>query len=88
MGRTTWLWNQPRNSNELRRGVASGDWIVVVGAASAGAQGWVKAEWKESESNERAKFYKITSLGREQMASDYERWGRMVATIEGIMTAK
>jgi uncharacterized protein YodC (DUF2158 family) len=88
MGRTTWLWNQPGNSNELRQGVAGGDWIIVSGAASAGASGLVKAEWKKSESNQRAKFYKITRLGKEQLASDYERWGRMVATIEGIMTAK
>ena len=51
-------------------------------------QGWVKAEWKQSESNQRAKFYKITKLGKEQLASDYERWRRMVATIEGIMTGK
>jgi PadR family transcriptional regulator, regulatory protein PadR len=51
-------------------------------------QGWVKAEWKKSESNQRAKFYKITRLGKEQLASDYEHWGKMVATIEGIMTAK
>jgi PadR family transcriptional regulator, regulatory protein PadR len=51
-------------------------------------QGWVKAEWKKSESNQRAKFYTITKLGKTQLASDYERWGRMVATIEGIMTAK
>jgi transcriptional regulator len=51
-------------------------------------QGWVKAEWKKSESNQRAKFYKITKLGKEQLASDYERWGKMVATIEGIMTPK
>ena len=51
-------------------------------------QGWVTSEWKQSESNQRAKFYKITSLGKKQLASDYERWGRMVATIEGIMTAE
>ena len=51
-------------------------------------EGWVTAEWKKSESNQRAKFYKITKLGKEQLASDYERWGKMVATIEGIMTAK
>jgi len=51
-------------------------------------QGWVKAEWKKSESNQRAKFYTITKLGKEQLASDYARWGKMVATIEGIMTAK
>jgi PadR family transcriptional regulator, regulatory protein PadR len=51
-------------------------------------QGWVTSEWKQSESNQRAKFYKITSLGKKQLASDYERWGRIVATIEGIMTAE
>lgn len=51
-------------------------------------QGWVTSEWKQSESNQRAKFYKITTLGKKQLASDYERWGRMVATIEGIMTAE
>ena len=50
-------------------------------------QGWVSAEWRKSESNQRAKFYKITTLGKEQLARDYERWGRMVASIEGIMTA-
>jgi PadR family transcriptional regulator PadR len=51
-------------------------------------QRWVKAEWKKSESIQRAKFYKITESGKEQLASDYERWGKMVATIEGIMAAK
>ena len=51
-------------------------------------QGWVSAEWKKTESNQRAKFYRITALGKKQLASDYERWGRMVASIEGIMNAK
>jgi PadR family transcriptional regulator PadR len=50
-------------------------------------QHWVQSEWKKSDSNQRAKFYKITALGKQQLASDYERWGKMVATIEAIMTA-
>jgi PadR family transcriptional regulator PadR len=49
-------------------------------------QGWVSAEWKKSESNQRAKFYRITPLGKQQLASDYERWGKMVAIIESIMS--
>jgi PadR family transcriptional regulator, regulatory protein PadR len=48
----------------------------------------VSAEWKKSDSNQRAKFYRITALGRKQLATDYERWGRMVATIESIMRAR
>src|SRR5215467_12475508 len=51
-------------------------------------QGWVSAEWKRSESNQRAKFYRITALGKKQLATDYERWGKMVTTIEGIMRAE
>jgi len=51
-------------------------------------QGWVEAEWRKSESNQRAKYYRITKLGKQQLASDYERWGKMVATIEAIMTAE
>ncbi|MBW8749393.1 MAG: PadR family transcriptional regulator, partial [Acidobacteria bacterium] len=47
-----------------------------------------EAEWRKSESNQRAKYYRITKQGKEQLASDYERWGKMVATIEAIMTAK
>ncbi len=50
-------------------------------------QGWVSAEWKKSDSNQRAKFYQITALGKKQLAADYERWGKMVATIESIMRA-
>jgi PadR family transcriptional regulator, regulatory protein PadR len=48
---------------------------------------WVSAEWRKSDSNQRAKFYRITALGKKQLAADYERWGKMVATIEGIMRA-
>jgi transcriptional regulator len=50
-------------------------------------QGWVSSEWKTSESNQRAKFYRITALGKKQLASDYERWSRLAASIESIMSA-
>jgi PadR family transcriptional regulator, regulatory protein PadR len=49
---------------------------------------WVSAEWRKSDSNQRAKFYGITALGKKQLAADYERWGTMVTTIEGIMRAE
>ena len=51
-------------------------------------QGWISAEWKKSESNQRAKFYRITALGKKQLVADYKRWGKMVTTIEGIMRAE
>jgi PadR family transcriptional regulator PadR len=27
-------------------------------------EGWIKAEWKQTENNRRAKFYSLTALGR------------------------
>jgi len=50
-------------------------------------QGWVGSEWRTSEGKQRAKYYQITPLGKRQLASDYERWGKMVSAIEGIMSA-
>lgn len=49
---------------------------------------WVSTEWKKSDFNQRAKFYRITALGKKQLTADYERWEKMVATIEGIMRAE
>jgi len=41
-------------------------------------QGWVKSEWKLTESNQRAKYYRITAAGKRQLASDQSRWEQMV----------
>ena len=51
------------------------------------AQGWLKSEWGVSEANQRAKFYRLTPLGKKQLAADHARWNGMVASIESIMTA-
>src|SRR6202162_6195255 len=33
-------------------------------------EGWIKAEWKQTENNRRAKFYALTRLGRKQLESE------------------
>lgn len=48
-------------------------------------QKWVTAEWNQTESNQRAKFYSITAGGRKQLASDRGRWQQMVEVIARIM---
>ena len=48
-------------------------------------QGWVRSEWKQSESNQRAKYYRITVAGKKQLASDLGRWEQMVEVIQSIM---
>lgn len=50
-------------------------------------QGWVSSEWKTSESNQRAKFYRITASGKKQLARDQSRWDEMVRAIGAVMSS-
>jgi PadR family transcriptional regulator, regulatory protein PadR len=48
-------------------------------------QGWVRSEWKQTESKQRAKFYTITATGKKQLAADLSRWQQTVEAIGSIM---
>jgi transcriptional regulator len=50
-------------------------------------QGWVRSEWKQSESNQRARYYRITPAGKKQLAADLSRWEQMVAVMGGILNS-
>ena len=45
------------------------------------AQGWIEAEWGESENNRRAKFYRLTRAGRRQLSEETEYWERFAAAM-------
>jgi PadR family transcriptional regulator, regulatory protein PadR len=47
--------------------------------------GWVTAEWKQTESNQRAKYYRLTPTGRKQLASEEARWEQLVQAIAAVM---
>ncbi len=51
-------------------------------------QGWVTSEWKQTESNQRARFYRITASGKKQLASDLSRWQQIVEAIGSVMQRK
>ncbi|HLJ46474.1 MAG TPA: PadR family transcriptional regulator [Bryobacteraceae bacterium] len=40
-------------------------------------QGWIRAEWKESENNRRAKFYALTPAGRKRLRTEVDNWYRL-----------
>ena len=40
-------------------------------------QGWIQAEWKDSENNRRAKYYSLTAAGRKQLKSELANWRRL-----------
>jgi transcriptional regulator len=51
-------------------------------------QGWVRSEWRESESKQRARYYRITASGKRQLASDLNRWEQIVGAIGSIMRGR
>ncbi|MBV8807648.1 MAG: helix-turn-helix transcriptional regulator, partial [Acidobacteriaceae bacterium] len=50
-------------------------------------QGWIRAEWKDSENNRRAKYYSLTAAGRKQLKSELENWRRLSGAIGIVIEA-
>ncbi len=38
------------------------------------AQGWIAASWELSDKGKRAKYYRLTTAGRKQLASEQSKW--------------
>ena len=49
--------------------------------------GLIKAEWRSSENNRRAKYYAITAKGRKRLEADTSEWARRVAAIARLLEA-
>lgn len=47
--------------------------------------GWIIAEWKMSDTNRRARFYRITNAGKKQLKSESERWASFSAGISRVL---
>jgi PadR family transcriptional regulator PadR len=45
-------------------------------------KGWLKAEWKESETGREAKFYSLTASGRKQLAAEKDDWARLAGAVQ------
>jgi len=48
-------------------------------------RGWIDAEWGTSELGRRAKFYRLTREGRQQLASDTEAWATFAAAVNKVL---
>ena len=48
-------------------------------------QGWIKAEWKPSENNRKAKFYELTRVGRKELEKEAANWSRLSAAITHVV---
>src|SRR5271156_3874875 len=48
-------------------------------------QGWVKAEWKMTETNRRARYYTLTLAGRKQLGLEVSEFEQMVTAIGRVL---
>ena len=48
-------------------------------------QGWLRAEWGQSENNRRARYYTLTAAGRKQLTAEREEFDRMVTAIQKVL---
>jgi PadR family transcriptional regulator, regulatory protein PadR len=47
--------------------------------------GKLKAEWRPTENNRTAKYYKLTAAGRKQLEAQRRRWERVAFAIRGVL---
>lgn len=50
------------------------------------AQGWIRAEWGISDNNRKARYYKLTTAGRKQLAAEREHWSRITKGINLVLS--
>jgi transcriptional regulator len=48
-------------------------------------QGWITAEWKESDLGRQAKFYKLTREGRRQLDRELDNWSRLSSAVQLVL---
>jgi transcriptional regulator len=48
-------------------------------------KGWIDSEWRASDNNRRAKYYRLTAKGRRALGTETETWRRYVTAVEDIL---
>jgi PadR family transcriptional regulator PadR len=50
-------------------------------------KGWVEAEWRQSENNRRARYYRLTRQGRAQLARELREFNHVYSAITRVIEA-
>ena len=50
-------------------------------------RGWLESEWRTTENNRRAKYYRLTSEGRKQFRALSKSWSYLVASVALVLEA-
>ena len=50
-------------------------------------RGLIRAEWRRSETNRRAKYYELTAAGRKQLTASEAHWNRLSGAVGRVLDA-
>jgi len=48
-------------------------------------KGWIRSEWQITENNRRAKYYRLTPIGKKQLATELAAWDRLSSAIASVL---
>jgi PadR family transcriptional regulator len=48
-------------------------------------RGWIRAEWRASDNNRRARYYVITREGQRQLTAEIEEWERSSGAVNRVL---
>ena len=47
--------------------------------------GWISSEWGTSDNHRRAKYYRLTAVGRKQLGKEQENWDRLTRAVAKVL---
>jgi transcriptional regulator len=47
--------------------------------------GWIAAEWRTTENNRRARYYRLTAAGRRQLMREEQKWAELVRGVGAVL---
>lgn len=48
-------------------------------------QGWIASDWQTTENNRRAKYYRLTTIGRQQLEEETRHWLRLSRAVDRVL---
>lgn len=74
-------WIRSRSGDELR----VEDGALYTALHRMAGKGWLASEWGTSESNRRARFYRLTDQGRRQLTRQEKSWTRYAEAVSRVL---
>ena len=79
-------WGVSQRLEQLSRGVLDVNQGSLYPALQRLEQkGWIDSEWRTTENNRRARYYRLTARGRRAVGTETESWRRYVSAVDLIL---